>query len=208
MTGEFAICIQVSPDDLNINGSGKPEVQNLRDDVCRQEIKRNAGEFLRELQAQIVHILSGGAVLLRQLNQNIGVSRPYGRRGAVGKIEAAVRQSDIVNHTDNFGRRNLLADHGVHPVAERGRFFDARACGRAHVKLEFATVHGREKVLPHEREQGKREYAGGQKADRKRGPVADAALKQAMVAAAEALECVLEFLLFAYETISGLRSTP
>ena len=47
----------------------------------------------------------------------------------------------------NSAARHRIADAGFDPVAELGRFLNARARPRAHVQLELAAVHGREKVL-------------------------------------------------------------
>jgi hypothetical protein len=145
------IGLKIASEDLDVNGSGQAEIENLADDIRGQEIKGDAGEILGEFDAQFVNVLGGGMMILGKFGEDIGVARTDRRGIAVGKIDTAVRQADIVNQTGQFGLRNLFADDCFDLVAERGGFFDARAGGSAHVQFEFAAVHFREKVLPEER---------------------------------------------------------
>ena len=61
----------------------------------------------------------------RQVDVDIGVRRTYWRGSAVGKIDAAVRKPDIVNHVDDLGCRDHLSDGRLHRVTQRRGYRDA-----------------------------------------------------------------------------------
>ena len=136
------------------------------------------GKSWASFDAQVVDVFGGGMMILGKLDENIGVAGADRRGIAVGKIDAAVGQADVVDNADQFGLRNLLANVGFHAIAERGGFFDARAGGSAHVQLEFAAIHGREKVLAEQRKQREGKHAGSQETDGEEHAVVDAALEQ------------------------------
>ena len=59
---------------LNVNRRGKPEVQDLRDDVRRLEEEFNARKLPRQFFAQLLHIVVGRMmVLLVERKQNLSV---------------------------------------------------------------------------------------------------------------------------------------
>ncbi len=49
-------------------------------------------------------------------DHNVRIFRPDWRRAAVGKIDSAIRQSDVVDNPAELGRRYLVANLGFHPV--------------------------------------------------------------------------------------------
>ena len=124
---EHAVGRQIAADDLNIDGSGKAEIEDLADDVRGQEIKSDAGKILGQFDAQIVDVFGGGTMILGKLGEDIGVAGANRRGIAVGKIDAAVGQADIVDHADQFGRRNLAADDRFRR-GRRARRFPRCAC--------------------------------------------------------------------------------
>ena len=73
LVGEGAVCIQILTHDLHVDRGGQSEIENLADDVGRQEIKSNARKFLVELQPDIVFVLGSWTVIFGQRDQNIGV---------------------------------------------------------------------------------------------------------------------------------------
>ena len=66
----------VGADDLDVDGRGQPEVQDLADDVGRQEVERDAGELASaDAGAARGRSPSVGLMLLRQRDQDVGVGR-------------------------------------------------------------------------------------------------------------------------------------
>ena len=49
LVGDLAIACDVGAFDLNVDGRGQAEVQDLGDDVGRQEVERGAGKLARQL---------------------------------------------------------------------------------------------------------------------------------------------------------------
>src|SRR5581483_6574198 len=62
LVGDAPVGLDVGAFDLNIDGRGENEVQDLREQVCRQEIERDAGKFAGQSRAQLADIIRGGAV--------------------------------------------------------------------------------------------------------------------------------------------------
>ena len=85
--GQGAVAIEIRADDLNIDGRREAEVENLRDDVHRQHVERDAGILAGQHAAQLLDIGRGGMVILGQLHLDVGVRRADRRRGGVGEIQ-------------------------------------------------------------------------------------------------------------------------
>src|SRR5262249_25888714 len=78
------IVLRVLADDLNVDRGGQAEVENLADDVRRLEEELHAREQRRQLLAQLLYVLLGGAMLfLVERNQDLRVRRADGPTGAV-----------------------------------------------------------------------------------------------------------------------------
>src|SRR5205814_653059 len=56
VVGKLPVALQVIADNLHINGRGQTEVQNLAHDVGWKKCKRDTRKFIRQLDAQIVHV--------------------------------------------------------------------------------------------------------------------------------------------------------
>src|SRR6202023_3305090 len=67
-------------------------------------------------------------------------------RIAIGEIDAAVGQTDVVNNALDFACRYLLSDRLLDQIAEVGRFFNAHPGRSTQMKLESATVHAGEEI--------------------------------------------------------------
>ena len=76
----------VGADELDIDGGGQAEIQDLGDDVGRQEVKSGAWEFAREIVCGVRAwtYFCGGPVVLVEGYEDVGIFRTDGRRGAVG----------------------------------------------------------------------------------------------------------------------------
>ena len=56
------------------------------------------GNSVAQLRAQRAHVFDRRPVMPRpQRDHDVGIARPYGRGGAVGKIDTAVRHADVVH---------------------------------------------------------------------------------------------------------------
>ena len=69
------------------------------------------------------------------------------RRIAVGEIDAAVRQANIVDDAVHFRGRNLLPDRILDQIAQERRVLNAHTGWRAQVQFEAARIHGRKEIL-------------------------------------------------------------
>ncbi len=59
----LAVPLNIVADDLDIDGRGQSEVQNLADDIGWQKIKSHAGKIAAERLAQRMDILVGRSVI-------------------------------------------------------------------------------------------------------------------------------------------------
>jgi len=74
IVGEDSIGRKIASEDLNINGSGQAEIENLADDIRGQEIKGDAGKILGEFDAQIVDVIGGGMMILGKFGEDVGIA--------------------------------------------------------------------------------------------------------------------------------------
>src|SRR5581483_5818448 len=79
--------------------------------------------------------------------EDVGVLRANRRRIAVGKIDSAVGQADVVDDAGKLPGRDVLPNFVFDAVAQRCCFFNASAGWSANMQREFAAVYSREKVL-------------------------------------------------------------
>src|ERR1700693_5353719 len=115
--------------------------------------------------------------------ENVGVRCANGGRIAVRKIDAAVRQADVVNDVMDFPCRNLLSNRLLDLIAKIGRFFNAHAGGSTQMKLESPAVYAGEKIPAEPRKQNRqRAKAAGKECDQENSPVVETELKHPTVA--------------------------
>ena len=108
--GKAAIGLKIITRDLNINRGRQTKVQDLAHDVGRQKSKSHAGKLLRQLKRRSWTYSSVGrwsGVKVTRMSASAGPDR---RGVAVGQIDAAVGQPDVVDDAGYFAGRNLLAD--------------------------------------------------------------------------------------------------
>ena len=153
--GQGAVCVEIGAHDLDVDGRRQAEVQDLRDDVHRQRIKRHAGVFAGQHLAQHFDIVRRGVVLRRELHLDVRVGRTDGRRCRIGKVQAGIGQPDVIDDADDLAGGNVLADGGVDVVAQGRGFFNARAGARAQVNLELAGIDGGKEILARDRGPGR-----------------------------------------------------
>ena len=117
-------------------------------------------------------------MVLRQAHQNVSIGWPDGRGGTVGKIDAAVRQANIVDDAADLIRRNLIANGLFHQVSQSRGLFNACSSARPQMQFELAAVDSREEVLAQPGDQQhKRSKANCKEADDKRATMMQAALQ-------------------------------
>ena len=61
VAGDGAVACVVGAVDLDVDGRGQAEVEDLRDDVGGQEVEGGAGELARQAFAQGADVVGGGA---------------------------------------------------------------------------------------------------------------------------------------------------
>ena len=82
--------------DLQVDRRRRAEVQDLADDVGRQEGEADAGEQPRQLLAQHAHMLLGRLVAFLQLDLDVAILRADHAGVVVGHVDAGDRHADVV----------------------------------------------------------------------------------------------------------------
>src|SRR5437868_11807276 len=143
-------------------------------------------------------------MLNRQCHHNVGVRCTDWRGIAVGEIDTAIGESNVVNDVLNLARRNLSANRPLHLIAKVGRFFNAHSGGSAHMQLEGAGVNAGKEVPAQPWDQncqrGKRTREEG---DEESAPMMETDFQQATIALTESFEGFLETLLQAHQGIAA-----
>jgi hypothetical protein len=115
-----------------------------------------------------------------------------GRRRAVGEVDAAVRQADVVDDRAEMRARDALADDVLHAIAEGRRLLDARARRCAQVQAELAAVHRREEVGAHPGREAERRTAEQQHGGHEPAAARDDGFEQPAIGDADAVYPALE----------------
>src|SRR5712692_1332383 len=150
---------------FHVDGRGSAEIQDLRDDVCRLKEELHARETLRELFAQIADVHAGGlSAHFLQLNKKFRVGASDGAGVAVGEVDAAVRQADIVQNGGELVLRNGFANDSVNLVGEARGFLNAQAGARAHVHAKLSGVDLRKEIAAENSDEQNRQNAKCQEA--------------------------------------------
>src|SRR5437879_4809271 len=110
-----------------------------------------------------MHVARCRPMFGRERDHNVRVFGPDWSRTAVGKIDAAVRQSNVVDNPAELGRRYLVANIGFHAITNGGRLFNTHSSRSAKMQCEFATVHGWEEILSQPGVEPEGEHAHGEK---------------------------------------------
>src|SRR5712692_3985053 len=169
LAGEFfpdkIISALIHAGDFHVDGRGSAEIQNLRHDVRRLKKELHAGKTLRKLFAQFVDVrASGPAAHFLQLDKKFRVGAPDSAGVAVGEVDAAVRQADIVENGGELVLRDGFANDAVNLVGEARRFLNAQACACAHVQANLSGVNLRKEIAAENSDEQDRETAESQKA--------------------------------------------
>src|SRR5206468_2569922 len=112
---------------LDVDGRGKPEVEDLSDDVGHLKEKFDAGKTLGQLGAKAVDELLGGPVPFAQRQQDLTVQRADGAGIAVRQVDAAVgdtqetekRRGEYLAMREHRGqRKGIGAAHALEAPVE------------------------------------------------------------------------------------------
>ncbi len=155
--------LRARADDLDVDGRRQAEVEDLADDVGRQERERRARELLRQHFAQRLDVVSGRPVILVQRDQHVRIAVADGAGVAVRDVDARHRQADVVDDARELVRRNHLADRRFDVIDLRSAVFHAHAGRHAHVQLDLARIDIREEVTTQQRveQHRQRHHAAG-----------------------------------------------
>src|ERR1700728_88274 len=97
--GEGTAGLDVVAGDLKVDGRGKTEVQDLSDDVGGQKVEGDAWKLARQIRSQRANVFRGRPVLWIQGDENVAVGGADLAGFAVGKVDLAVRQTDVVENS-------------------------------------------------------------------------------------------------------------
>ena len=157
----------VGANQLNVDGRGQAEVQDLGDDVGRLEEKLHTGKLPRQTLAQLADVVRCGMmVLLIQAHQDFRVAGADHAGIAVGKIDAGVRQPDVVEDRDQFVFRDLLPQILLDFIAKPCGFFHPQSGAAANVEPHLPGIDAGEEILAQKKHQQQGKYAEGEKASR------------------------------------------
>src|SRR5258708_2316934 len=138
---------------LDVNRRGLTKVKNLADNVGGLEKEFHARESFRQLASQAMNISLGGTMAGFQRHQDLGIGRADRSSIAVGKVDAAIRQSDIVQDRVDFFPGNLSPNLLLNLIDKPCRFFDSQTRAAADMKAELSGVYVGEKVAAQEKYQ-------------------------------------------------------
>ncbi len=183
----------VGADQLNIDGRGQAEVQNLGNDVGRLEEEFHAGKLPRQTFAQPANVVRRGMMmLLVQAHQNLRVAGANDAGVAVRKIDTGIRQPDVVENRDQLVFRNLLPQVLFDFVAQPRRLLHAQAGTAANVKPHLAGIDAGEEILAQEKHQHHGQHAERKEANGEELAVLERGFQQLIVAVAELVEAALK----------------
>src|SRR5262249_25131805 len=145
-----------------------------------------------------------------QTDVDIRIARADRRGSGVRRVDAAVRNADVVDDGFDLARRNDAANGGLDAVAERRGLLDAHASRGAQVQLDLAAIDNREEVLAETREkpperEGEQRRSRHRADKRQREAVAggEGAREQGLVALPDAEEPPFEAALQALREVAG-----
>ena len=161
LEGEGVVGFDVAAGDLDIDGRGEAEVEDLADDVGRLGEEDTVGEFTVEALAQGADVVPSRAVFFGvEGDEDFAVGGADGGGVAEGEVHPAGGQADVVEDRNEFIGGNDFADDVFYLVKNALRLLDTHARGSAHVKAELAGVDEREEIASEQRHEcGAREDA-------------------------------------------------
>ena len=112
---------------------------------------------LGKLLAQVAYIIGGWIMIPFQTNQDITVLRADASGITVGSINAANRQSNVVDDRPELRRGNGLPNAMLDVIEQSRRFFNPSADWGSNMQTDLPRVDGREEITPEERREAERQ---------------------------------------------------
>jgi len=178
--------------DLEVDGSGQTEVENLVGDVGRGEEEVAVGELLLEVVAQDACVTLGVFAAGLEGDEDVAIAVGDGGRVAEGEVDAAVGQADVVEDEVDAVGGDLGADFLLDGGEVLFGVLEAHALRRIDVQLHLAGVDVREEVAADEEDHGERDHdQQNEEADGDGGEV-EAPGEDALVMMLQAFELAIE----------------
>ena len=193
------LALRSAPAIWTSSGAGEPKLRIWVTMSAGRIGERRARKRLRQLLAQGFHIDGGRNLPLAQTDENVGVEDADRSGVAVGDVDAADRQADVVDDAGEPVRRNDRADLLLDLIGEEGRFLDAGPGRGAHVDLDRRRIDQRKEILAKKRRKAKRQQRDADEPEGEREAAPQRQLQQAEIALPEPLEIGLESSLKAAE---------
>ena len=147
------IRIDVGAADLEVDRRRRTKIQDLADNVGRQEGEADAREQPRQLLAQHAHVLLGRLMALFQLDLDVAVLRTDHAGVVVGHVDAADRHADVVGERVDFPGRDDLADRLLHVGELVGAFLDTGTHLGTDMHQDRSGIDGGKEIPPEIRHQ-------------------------------------------------------
>src|SRR6185437_6909077 len=123
----------------------------LADDVRRLKEEFRSRKIKWKVFTQFLYVLfRWPMMLLVERDQDFGVGCTDSSARAVGGVDRAERNPDVVENRDQLVFRNLLAQNFFHLVAQPCGLLYARAGAGAHVKAKDSSIDAGKEVLSQE----------------------------------------------------------
>ena len=145
---EGAAGLEIGACDLDVDRRGRAEVEDLAHHIGGKEGEGRARERPRESLAQGLHVNVGRGRPFAQGHENVGVEDADRSRVAVGNVDAADRQADVVDDAHEPVRRNDGADRLPDLIGQDGRLLDPRSGRGPHMDLDAAASTEGKKSCP------------------------------------------------------------
>src|SRR5579872_3771509 len=147
-------------------------------------------------------------MLRRKRDENIGIGGADRRRIAVGEIDSAVRQSNVVDDAGHFGTRDVSVNRVLDFVAKKRGIFNAHPGGRSQMQFEAAGIDAGEEVLAQPwDDDGQRSQTRREEGYQKGPAMLETTLQQVAITFTHPVEGSFESLLDPHEHIAA-RSRP
>src|SRR5258707_1066448 len=106
---------QLGSADLQVDRCRCSEIQNLADDVGRQEREGRARKSFGQLLTQGADVVPGRAMAILQFDLNIAILGADRASIVVGHVDTADRYADVVDNRGKVIGGNNLPDRGLDP---------------------------------------------------------------------------------------------
>ena len=132
--------VGIAAADLDVDRRGCAEIQDLADDVGRQEREGEARKALGQPASQLGHVVGGRPVIGSELDLNLAVLAADRAGVVVGHVDAAHWKADILDQRLDLARRDDAADLLLDLGETGGSLLDARADRSTNMHQDAAGI--------------------------------------------------------------------